>query len=89
MLEAAAWGKAEPRHLRNNGGETAIAECILGDGEHGAIIAGLRIDYPIGMQPNASQGRGEEVAPCEAPQHRPAQARQHAGREQSSGGAVR
>jgi hypothetical protein len=70
MLETAARGEAEPLHLDDDAGEAPVAKCILGNGKHGRFIASLRVDHAVRMQPGASEGRGEQVAAREAPQHR-------------------
>lgn len=59
-----------------------MAQPLLHHRQHQVIAAGFCKDHPVGMQPAPGQRRAIEIAPTQAPQHRPFQPRQHARDEQ-------
>ena len=65
-----------------------MAKAFLHREQHARIAACLDVYHPIGMQPGEMQRRGEQVAPAQAPEHRPLDPREDAGEEDRGAGVV-
>lgn len=58
---------------------------LLHGGQDLAVLPGLDVDDPVGIEPDGGERRREQVAPPQAPEHRAAPAGEDAGREQGRG----
>lgn len=65
-----------------------MPQAFLDRRHHGGFLPGLDIDDPVGMKSRLRQGRSEQVATGQAPQHRTVDARGDARREQGGRSAV-
>ena len=65
-----------------------MAQSFLKTGQHRLLVLGLRVNHTIRRQTGLGEGRGEQILPDHAPQHRPLAARGNASGKQSGGGAV-
>lgn len=50
-----------------------MAQARLHRGEDLAVLPGLAVDHPVGMQPDPRQGGREQVTAVQAPEHRAAE----------------
>ncbi|ARS28309.1 hypothetical protein KC8_13580 [Sphingomonas sp. KC8] len=61
-----------------------MAQTFLHREEHVGIAASLDVNYAVRMQPRQVKGRGEEIAPAEAPENRTLYTRENSGKEYGS-----
>ena len=65
-----------------------MSKAFLDGRQHVHVAARLYKDDPVGMKSGEVKRRGEEIAPTQAPENRPVEARQDAGDEDGRGGVV-
>ncbi len=61
-----------------------MAEAFLHRQQHIAVAARLDVDHAVGVEPGQAERRGEQIAPAQAPEHRPIDPRQDASEEHGS-----
>lgn len=89
-------GKLEPlgrrrrifADLADHAGQTRIAQAFFHREQHVRIAARFDMDHPVGMQAGEMQGRGEQVAPAQAPENRSLDPGKDAGEEDRRAGIV-
>lgn len=64
-----------------------MAQAFLHREQHIGVAARLDMDHPVGMEAGKAERRGEQVAPAQAPEHRPIDPRQDS-REEDGGGRI-
>ncbi len=74
--------------LADNAGQAAIFQALLHGAENRRFVAGLGEDHALGRQAGLGQGRREEIALAQAPEHWSVGARENTGREARRSGAV-
>jgi hypothetical protein len=72
--------------LPDHGGETRLAQTLLHGREHVGLAPRLSKDEAVGMQADGCEARREQVAPLQAPEHRPFEASGDAGGEEHGRG---
>ncbi len=72
------------RHLPDHPGKAWLAQTFLHREEHVGVAASLDVNYAVRMQPCQVKGRGEEVAPAEAPKNRALYTRENSGEKYGS-----
>jgi hypothetical protein len=70
------------RHLADHSSQPPAAETFLHRRQHLAILSSLAVDHAIRVQADTEEGRGEEIASAQAPQHGPFRPRRNAGGEE-------
>lgn len=78
-LQAAGRGQPQAGHLADHGGKPRFPQALLHDGQHIGFAKGLGIDDPVRMQSRIHQSGGKQIAPAEAPEHRPLETGGNAG----------
>ena len=68
-LKPAGGRHGEPRDFGDDRAESPMPQSFLETGQHRFLIRRLDIDHPVGQQPGLSEGRREEILPCDAPEH--------------------
>lgn len=74
--------------LADHAGQAAIFQALLHGAEDCRFVTGLGEDHALGRQAGLGQGRREEIALAQAPEHWSVGARENTGREARGGGAV-
>lgn len=90
-LETAAGRHFGAPHFADHGGEAAMAHPLLHHRQHFFVSATFGIEQAIRLQANLRQGRREQVAAGECPEHlppAPGEASGGGGEEQGRGGIV-
>ena len=59
----------QPRHLGDDGAETAVPQAFLETGQQCLVVTGFDVDDAAGKQAGLGQGRGEQILSRDAPQH--------------------
>lgn len=72
------------RHLPDHPGKAWLAQTFLHREEHVGVAASLDVNYAVRTQPRQVKGRGEEIAPAEAPENRALYTRENSGKEYGS-----
>lgn len=67
-LQSAGGRHREASELADHGSKSAMAKTFLHAGEHGLVVSGLDVDYPVGDEPRLCDRRREQVRPCDAPE---------------------
>src|SRR4051812_18768584 len=71
----------EPGDFTDHAGKAGTAQTFFHCRKHIAVVPGLAVDDAVGVQTDARERGGEEIAPAQTPEHRPRDAREYAGRE--------
>ena len=65
-----------------------MAQALLATGQHRLLVLRLCVNDTVRRQTGLGKGRGEQILPDHAPQHRPLAARGNPGCEQGGCGAI-
>jgi len=65
-----------------------MAQSFLATGQHRLLVLRLHVNDTVRRQTGLGEGRGEQILPDQAPQHRPLAARGNPGGEQGGSSAV-
>lgn len=84
-LQPACLSHVYAADLADHRPQPTMTQPVLYEREEFGIIAGLRIDYPRGIQTCLEQPRSEQIAGAYHPQHGAGRARGNAGNEQDCG----
>ncbi len=87
-LKAAGGRHGEPCDFCDDSAKPAMPQTFLETDEDRLFVSRLDIDNSIGHEPGLCEGRGEQILPCDTPEHLATQARRDSRHEERRGRAV-
>ena len=87
-LKAAGGRHREPCDFCDDSAKAAMPQTFLETDEDRLFVARLDIDHAIGHEPGLREGRGEQILPCDTPEHLTTQPRRDSRRKERRSRAV-
>ena len=87
-LKAAGGRHREPCDFCDDSAKAAMPQTFLETDEDRLFVARLDIDHAIGREPGLREGRGEQILPCDTPEHLTTQPRRDSCRKERRSRAV-
>ena len=84
-LQATGGGEAEPGDFADDRAQAFLMEALFDERQDVGITAGLGVNDTIRMKADLHEARRKQIAPGQAPEHRPFEAGGNPGREERGG----